>query len=451
MTLLPHLAARLYGVPLAIHRPKLDVILAVLGPRIAYHANGLDLTAPTGYTPPTRAAPSPQTDARTGVAVIPIHGTLVRRIVGLEAESGLTSYAGLSAQLDAALANPDVAAILLDIDSPGGESGGVFDLADRIRAVSKVKPVWAVANDMAFSAAYALASAASKVFVSRTGGVGSIGVIAMHVDQSEKDAHDGVRYTAVFAGDRKNDLNPHAPMSNEAHAFLQAEVHRIYGLFVETVARHRGLEASAVRNTEAGLFFGQAAVAMGLADAVGTCDDALAQLLSTVSTPSTTPAVSTRPPPLARAQPAGGLSSCPSEPTMTSHTDPTVPDQPVAGSSSASTPTATPAATASTASTATVMTPAQSQALEIAQTCQLAGRTDLIVGFLEAQATTAQVRHQLLVAQADASPEIVSRIPPQTETDVSSAASLSASTTPNPLIQAAKHLAAQSASLKKEN
>ena len=183
----------------------------------------------------------------SGVAVIPIHGTLVRRTVGLEAESGLTSYTQLAAQLDAALANPEVAAILLDIDSPGGESGGVFDLADRIRAATQVKPVWAVANDMAFSAAYALASAASKVFVSRTGGVGSIGVIAMHVDQSEKDAQDGVRYTAVFAGDRKNDLTPHAPISNEAHAFLQAEVNRIYSIFVETVARNRGLAPSTVQ------------------------------------------------------------------------------------------------------------------------------------------------------------------------------------------------------------
>ena len=229
MTLLPHMAARLFGVPLAIHRPKLDVILAVLGPRVGL----TDLAVPSGFTPPARDAPT----ATPKIAVIPIHGTLVRRTVGLEAESGLTSYAGLTAQLDAALANPEVAAILLDVDSPGGESGGVFDLADRIRAAAQIKPVWAVANDMAFSAAYAIASAASKVFVSRTGGVGSIGVIAMHVDQSEKDAQDGVRYTAVFAGDRKNDLNPPEPISSEGHAVLKAEADRSYGLVGETVAR----------------------------------------------------------------------------------------------------------------------------------------------------------------------------------------------------------------------
>ena len=110
----------------------------------------------------------------------------------------------------------------------------------------------------------------------------------MHVDQSEKDAQDGVHYTTVFAGERKNDLNPHEPISSEAHAFLKAEVNRIYGLFVETVARHRGIEPSAVRDTEAGLFFGQAAVAMGLADAVGTFDDALEQLLASLS-PNPTP------------------------------------------------------------------------------------------------------------------------------------------------------------------
>ncbi|MCG3173337.1 MAG: hypothetical protein GMKNLPBB_01527 [Myxococcota bacterium] len=406
MTLLPHLAARLYGVPLAIHRPKLDVILAVLGPRIGL----ADLAAPSGFTPPARPA-STQT---TKVAVIPIHGTLVRRTVGLEAESGLTSYAGLTAQLDAALASPDVAAILLDVDSPGGESGGVFDLADRIRAASSIKPVWAVANDMAFSAAYALASAASKVFVSRTGGVGSIGVIAMHVDQSEKDAQDGVRYTAVFAGDRKNDLNPHEPISSEAHAFLKGEVNRVYGLFVETVARNRGIEASAVRDTEAGLFFGQAAVAIGLADAIGTFDDALAQLCESVS-----------PLPKLAASHAGLFSNLQMESSMNDRTDPAAPDRLAAD----------PAGSLSQpAAAATAMTVAD--AIEVAQTCTLAGRTDLIAGFLESKASPAKVRSQLLATQAEASPEIVSRIDPQS---AMSASSTGHPASPhNPLIQAVK-------------
>ncbi|MDO8773880.1 MAG: S49 family peptidase [Burkholderiaceae bacterium] len=406
MTLLPHLAARLFGVPLAIHRPKLDVILAVLGPRVGL----ADLAAPAGFSPPARDAPAHPPK----IAVIPIHGTLVRRTVGLEAESGLTSYAGLAAQLDAALASPDVAAILLDIDSPGGESGGVFDLADRIRAATRIKPVWAVANDMAFSAAYALASAASKVFVSRTGGVGSIGVIAMHVDQSEKDVQDGVRYTAVFAGDRKNDLNPHEPISSEAHAFLKAEVNRIYGLFVETVARNRGIEPSTVRDTEAGLFFGQAAVAIGLADAIGTFDDALTQLLETVS-----------PLPNLAASHSGASRNLQMESFMNDLTDPAVPD------SNAAAPTGSPSQSAPAPGGLSM-----ADAVEIAQTCTLAGRTDLIAGFLEAQTAPAQVRSQLLAAQADASPEIVSRIDPQA---AMAAAHAGHPASPhNPLVQAVK-------------
>jgi signal peptide peptidase SppA len=407
MTLLPHLAARLFGVPLAIHRPKLDVILAVLAPRIGV----ADLAAPSGFAPPTRAAPA----ATQGIAVIPIHGTLVRRTVGLEAASGLTSYAGLAAQLDAALESSQVDAILLDIDSPGGESGGVFDLADRIRAAAAVKPVWAVANDMAFSAAYALASAANKVFVSRTGGVGSIGVIAMHVDQSAKDAKDGVRYTAVFAGERKNDLNPHEPISDEAHALLQAEVDRVYRLFVDTVARHRGLDARAIEATEAGLFFGQDAVAAGLADAVGTFDDALSQLTESLS--SSPMAVAAR----------GPFLNLQTESPMHDRTDPAAADRPTAD------PAGSPPQLATAAMTV-------ADAIEIAQTCTLAGRADLIAGFLEARTPPAKVRAQLLAAQAEASPEIVTRIAPDA----------AASAANNPLLEAAKQLAAKSASLKKE-
>ena len=415
MTVLPHLAARLFGVPLAIHRPKLDVILSVLGGRIGLN----DVVVPADYAPTTR----PLSPATGKVAVIPIHGTLVRRTSGLEAVSGLASYTSIAAQLDAALASPDVAAILLDVDSPGGESGGVFDLADRIRAASRIKPVWAVANDMAFSAAYALASAASRVFVARTGGVGSIGVIAMHIDQSVKDTKDGVRYTAVFAGERKNDLNPHEPISDKAHAVLKAEVNRIYGMFVEAVAHHRGIEASAVRDTEAGLFFGQAAVAAGLADAVGGFDDALDQL---------TQSLSPLPTQVASASQAGLFRNHQMESSMNDRTDPAALDRPLAD------PAGNPPQSYAIASTATAMTVAD--AVEIAQTCTLAGRTDLIAGFLEAQASPAQVRSQLLAVQADASPEITSRITPDA---VRPAAS-------NPLIDAAKQIAAQSTAFKKE-
>ena len=264
---LPHLAARLFGTPLLVHRAKLDVILAVLGERLNLAAPQADLAIPVPRVTPAQPP---------GIAVIPIHGTLVKRVLGVEAASGLTSYGGIAQELEAALADPLVQGILLDIDSPGGEASGSFELARQIRHAATQKPVWAVANDAAYSAAYALAASAQRLIVTETGGVGSIGVIALHIDQSAKDAQEGYRYTAVTAGAHKNDFSPHHPLSDEAKAELQAEVDRLYGLFVEHVTAMRSLNADAVRATEAGLYFGANAITAGLADAVSSFETALA-------------------------------------------------------------------------------------------------------------------------------------------------------------------------------
>jgi signal peptide peptidase SppA len=400
MTLLPHMAARIFGAPLLIHRPKLEVILAVLGPRIGLTDNGTPLRSPA-----TRSPPAPD----AGIAVLPIYGTLVRRTVGLDAASGLTSYQDIARQLDSAIADPSVAAIVLDIDSPGGESGGVFDLADRVRAAAQIKPVWALANDMAYSAAYAIGSAASRFFVTRTGGVGSIGVIAMHADQSVKDAKDGVRYTTVFAGARKNDLNPHEPISDEAHAFLKREVDRIYGLFVDTVANHRGLTSDAVRATEAGVFFGQDAVAAGLADAVGTFDDLLAELTAALSPP----------PALATAAP-GHLHPPRLEPFMN---EPGTTADPGVGADPDRTDGAHPPMTIE-------------DAQEIAELCALAGCPERIAGFLATRTSPSAVRGHLLAARATGQ-EINSLITP------SAATTATQSLNDNPLVLAARARAGQ--------
>jgi signal peptide peptidase SppA len=267
-----YLASRLFGTPLLIHRPKLDVILSVVGQRIGVTdvpaMPMMDMAA--FQRPPLDSAPE-------GIAVIPIHGSLVKRSLGMEAASGLTSYGEIAAMLDAALADPQVSGILLDIDSPGGEASGSFELARRVREVAAQKPVWAVANDAAYSAAYAIAASAQRLFVTETGGVGSIGVIALHVDQSVKDAKDGYHYTAITAGAHKNDYSPHEPLSDAAKTELQGEVDRLYAIFTEHVAAMRGLDLEAVRATEAGLFFGSNAVAQGLADGVQTLDATLNQ------------------------------------------------------------------------------------------------------------------------------------------------------------------------------
>jgi signal peptide peptidase SppA len=278
--MLPHLASRLFGTPLLVHRAKLDVILALMGERLGVAPPLADLALPV---------PKSATTAPTGIAVIPILGTLVKRSLGLEAASGLTSYSEIAAMLDAAVADPMVSGILLDIDSPGGEASGSFELARRVREAAAIKPVWAVANDAAYSAAYAIAASAQRLFVTETGGVGSIGVIALHVDQSIKDANDGYRYTAITAGAHKNDYSPHEPLSNAAKSELQGEVDRLYTIFTEHVAVMRRLDLETVRATEAGLYFGSNAVAQGLADGVQTLDATLTEFQLYLNAPKNAP------------------------------------------------------------------------------------------------------------------------------------------------------------------
>ena len=267
-----YLASRLFGTPLLIHRPKLDVILSVVGQRIGM----ADMPTMPSMDMAVYQRPSAAT-VPDGIAVIPIHGSLVKRSLGMEAASGLTSYGEIAAMLDSALADPQVSGILLDIDSPGGEASGSFELARRVREVAAMKPVWAVANDAAYSAAYAIAASAQRLFVTETGGVGSIGVIALHVDQSVKDAKDGYRFTAVTAGAHKNDYSPHEPLSDSAKTELQGEVDRLYAIFTEHVAAMRGLDLEAVCATEAGLYFGTNAISQGLADGIQTLEATLAE------------------------------------------------------------------------------------------------------------------------------------------------------------------------------
>ncbi|MDP2432932.1 MAG: S49 family peptidase [Pseudomonadota bacterium] len=376
--LYPHLAGRLFGVPLLIHRPKLDVILSVMAPRF-----GLDGTLPQAALPSSRPVASPT----PGIAILPIHGSLVRRTLGMEAESGLLSYQAIQVGLAAALADPSVAGILLDVDSPGGEAGGVFDLADRIVAAAKIKPVWAIANESAFSAAYALASAASRLVVTRTAGIGSVGVIAMHIDQSGMDAKAGLQYTPIVAGAHKNDLSPHTAITDEARAMLQAEVDRLYGLFIDTVASHGRLSADALRATEAGLYFGDAAVTAGLADAVATFDDTLAEMADFL-TPRTVQRLAA-----ARAEVVVLPTSCSEKEIPMTQPEPQteIPDAPAAVQQ---------------------MTMGYADAVEVAELCQLAGVPERTASYLAAQTPVANVRRTLLALRADG-PEITSHLTPE--------------------------------------
>jgi signal peptide peptidase SppA len=267
---LPHIAARVFGAPLMIGRAKLEVILGVLGPRLA---GAVVEAAPSTSDPPPLSAVTAE-----GIAVIPIIGTLVSRSGYVDAASGLLSYGEIGDAIAGALADPAVQGVILDMDSPGGEVGGLFDLVDRIGALKTGKPLWAVANESALSAAYAIASAADRLYVTRTGEVGSVGVVAAHVDESGADAKAGLSWNFVFAGDRKIDGNSHGVLSERARADIQTDVDRLYGEFCRLVAANRKLTPEAVRATEAAIFRGELALRAGLADRIGTLDTALADM-----------------------------------------------------------------------------------------------------------------------------------------------------------------------------
>lgn len=263
------IAEMLFNRPLMISESKLNVILHALGPRFS-----LDMAAL-----PTVEAAQPSSQQRGsngysvsgGVAMIGIHGPLMHRVMGSDYPSGgPTTYGEIQTAFDNAMNDPEVQSVVLDIDSPGGEVHGAFDLADHIYQSRGKKPITAVVNESAYSAAYLLASAADRITVPRTGGVGSIGVIATHADFSRAEDAAGITVTHIFAGSRKADFSPHHPLSDEAMTSLQAGVNETYALFVETVARNRRMSPDAVRDTQAGTFEGQKAVAIGLADEVAT-------------------------------------------------------------------------------------------------------------------------------------------------------------------------------------
>jgi hypothetical protein len=248
MTLLPHLAARLFGVPLAIHRPKLDVILAVLGPRIGL----ADLATPAGFTPPARPMAPTQTSNRRDSD--PRHAGAPHR--GPGSRIGLDQLRGARRAVGCRAGQPDVAAILLDVDSPGGESGGVFDLADRMR----VRPQHQAG--LGRGQRHGLLGGL-RAGIGRQQGVRHAhrrrGLDWRHCDarrpvgegrQGRRSLHRRLR------GRRKNDLNPHEPISERSPRLSQGRgesrlrpVRRHGG----PQPRHRGIAGA---RTEAGLFFG---------------------------------------------------------------------------------------------------------------------------------------------------------------------------------------------------
>lgn len=264
---LAHVALEVFNKPLMILPSKLDIIMRVLGSRV-----GLDGVEPIHPSEISRARQPVRANV-VGIQVVPMIGSFVHR--NISAPSGAVTYENVGRNFDAAIKDHEVDAILLDTDSNGGTVEGVFALAEKIFDARDKKPIYAHINEKGFSAGYLLASAAHKVFITKTGGAGSIGVRMVHIDKSEFDKKEGVKYTSLYVGERKNDFDPHTALSQPAMTAAMEDLQEFYNMFVETVARNRGMDINKVKSTEAGLFMGQHAVDIGLADQVMSFEEVI--------------------------------------------------------------------------------------------------------------------------------------------------------------------------------
>lgn len=269
-----HIVSFVRDTPWAVLPSKLAEITGFLARRAA----GDVVDAETLAELRAAARDRPKLRANGDIAVLPLYGTIVQRAGMLSDFSGGTSIEEFRREFRALLHDPSVAAIVLDVDSPGGAVPGVEEMAAELYRARGVKPISAVADTLCASAAYWLASAADELVVSPSAEVGSIGVFGAHEDWSRWYDQAGITTTLISAGRFKTEGNPFEPLSDEARAAFQKRVDESYDMFVRAVARGRGVPVATVRGGfgEGRLVGAREAVQLGMADRVATLDDVVA-------------------------------------------------------------------------------------------------------------------------------------------------------------------------------
>lgn len=232
---------------------------------VLFMARRQELVAAYGMAPVEQRKPFAFS---SGIAVIPVHGTLINRFGG--SYGYVTGYNFIRQQTAMAAADPDVLGILYDHNSFGGEAAGCFECAADIRQLANGKPTIAVVDSNAYSAAYALASGADKIVVTPSGGVGSVGVVAMHVSFEAMLSKEGVKVTFIHAGKHKVDGNPYEDLPDDVKADIQKSIDVSYAAFTSLVAEGRRMDVKKVRATEARTYRADDALSLGLIDAVAS-------------------------------------------------------------------------------------------------------------------------------------------------------------------------------------
>lgn len=289
----PLVLERLLDTPLLAHPEKARVVAGVVlarqGVEVNVAASARFTAAKAGPLQERRMTEGRERepymfDPGSGIAVIPVSGSLAHRVGYIGKSSGVMGYDGIAAAFGHAMDNPSVRGVMLDIHSPGGEVHGAFQLADRIAAARGAKPVIAMVDEMAYSAGYMLAAACEEVWLAAdTAGVGSIGAVVVHASYQQMLESEGIKVTIIKFGARKADGNPFEDLPAEARDAAQARIDTIGKAFVARVAAWRGVGAGKVRATEAGIFLGAEGVKAGLADGIAPPADVFDALAAKVN------------------------------------------------------------------------------------------------------------------------------------------------------------------------
>lgn len=272
-----------FSTPWALQKEKLAVMQSLICRRVAgIRLSEEEIEARIGAYKESHAERAQSNAAKKpgAIAVLPVYGVISGRMSQFDDISGGTSCESLTRQFRAFMANADVKAIVLDIDSPGGSVYGVEELWDEIFAARDQKKVIAQVNPLCASAAYYLASAAKEIVITPSGELGSIGVYCAHEDISKYLDELGVKVTLISAGKYKVEGNEFSPLDEEGQAHMLARVTDYYDMFVDAVAEGRGVKSSAVRSGfgEGRVVGAAEAVKLGMADRVSTFDQTIARI-----------------------------------------------------------------------------------------------------------------------------------------------------------------------------
>lgn len=292
---------RIFDRPLAMHPSRAAMVLSAIRSKYALNTlslgddDALDATAMDALAADGRlAAVSDRSrrqgrifDEADGIAIIPVWGSLTQSW-GLDPWSGVTGYDGIIAKAIAASEDENIKGIWLDIDSGGGDVAGLKACTDILRSLSQReggdKPIFAMANEFAYSAAYAIAACADKLFVPEFGGVGSIGVITIHATFARAYKDAGIDVTVIRSGEQKARANSVEILPEETREHIQRQCDTIRSWFVDHVAACMpGISKKTVRETEGLDYMGQDARAIGLVSDVCSEAEAWGKMLRRIN------------------------------------------------------------------------------------------------------------------------------------------------------------------------